>query len=63
MSKCIVIEDSLTGVLAAKNAKLEVIVMYDKYSDKDREKLDEFADYTVSNFKELIDLFEESLNN
>ena len=63
LSKCIVIEDSLTGVLAAKNAKLEVIVMYDKYSDKDREKLDEFADYTVSNFKELIDLFEESLNN
>lgn len=63
LSKCIVIEDSLTGVLAAKNAKLDVIVMYDKYSDKDREKINELADYTVSNFKELIDLFEESLNN
>ena len=33
LSKCIVIEDSLTGVLAAKNAKLNVICIYDKYSD------------------------------
>ena len=63
LSKCIVVEDSLTGVLAAKNAKLDVIVMYDKYSDKDRDRINELADYTVSNFKELIDLFEESLNN
>lgn len=62
LSRCIVIEDSLTGVLAAKNANLDVIVMYDKYSDKDREKLDELADYTVFNYKELLDLFEESLN-
>ena len=62
LSKCIVIEDSLTGVLAAKNANLDVIVMYDKYSDKDREKLDELADYTVFNYKELLDLFEESVN-
>ncbi len=60
LSKCIVIEDSLTGVLAAKNAKLDVIVMYDKYSDKDRDRINELADYTVSNFKELIDLFEEA---
>ena len=60
LSRCIVIEDSLTGVLAAKNAKLDVIVMYDKYSDKDRDRINELADYTVSNFKELIDLFEEA---
>ena len=60
LSKCIVIEDSLTGVLAAKNANLDVIVIYDKYSDKDREKINELADYTVTNFKELIELFKES---
>jgi len=35
--------------------------MYDKYSDKDREKINELADYTVSNFKELIDLFKNAL--
>ena len=60
LSKCIVIEDSLTGVLAAKNANLDVIVIYDKYSDKDRNKINELADYNVNNFKELIELFKES---
>ena len=60
LSKCIVIEDSLTGVLAAKNANLDVIVIYDKYSEKDRNKINELADYNVNNFKELIELFKES---
>ena len=53
-----VIEDSLTGVLAAKNANLDVIVIYDKYSDKDREKINELADYNVLDYKELINLLE-----
>ena len=60
LSKCVVIEDSLTGVLAAKNANLDVIVIHDKYSDKDREKINELADYNVTDYKELIHLFEES---
>lgn len=60
LSKCVVVEDSLTGVLAAKNANLDVIVIYDKYSDKDREKINKLADYNVSDYKELIHLFEES---
>ena len=55
------VEDSLTGALAAKNANRDVIVVYDKYSDKDREKINELANYTVSNHKELIDLFKESM--
>lgn len=58
LSKCVVIEDSLTGVLAAKNANLDVIVIYDKYSDKDREKINELADYNVLDYKELINLLE-----
>jgi len=57
LSKCIVIEDSLSGVLAAKNANLDVIAIYDKFSDKDRDKINELADFTVSNFNELIELF------
>ena len=60
LSKCIVIEDSLTGVIAAKKANLDVIVVYDKYSDKDREKINELADYNVADFKELIELFKKS---
>lgn len=59
LSKCLVIEDSLTGVKAAKNANLDVIVIYDKYADKDREKLNEIANYNVKNYKELIDMFKE----
>ena len=60
LSKCVVVEGSLTGVLAAKNANLDVIVIYDKYSDKDREKINELADYNVSDYEELIHLFEDS---
>ena len=60
LSKCVVVEDSLTGVIAAKNANLDVIVIYDKYSDKDRKKINELADYNVENFKEMIELFKES---
>ena len=61
LSKCVVIEDSLTGVLAAKRAGLNVIVIYDKYSDKDREKINELADYNVTNYKELIELFKNQI--
>ena len=56
LEKCLVIEDSLTGVLAAKNANLNVVVVYDKYNDKNREKINELADYHVANFAELIDI-------
>ena len=60
LSKCVVVEDSLTGVIAAKGANLDVIVVYDKYADKDRKKINELADYNVENFKQLIELFKES---
>lgn len=60
LSRCVVIEDSLTGILAAKNANLNVIAIYDKYADKDREKINELADYKVANFKELIELFKKA---
>lgn len=56
LSKCVVIEDSLSGVLAGKNANLNVIAIYDQYADKDREKINKIADYNVANFKELIEL-------
>ncbi len=57
LAKCIVVEDSLTGVMAAKNANLKVIVMYDKYADNDREQINQLADYKVDNYDELIELF------
>lgn len=56
LSKCLVIEDSLLGVSAAKNAKLPVVAIYDEYSDNDREEIRKIADYEVQNFEELIEL-------
>lgn len=55
---CLIIEDSLIGVQAGKNAGIEVAVMYDKYSDEDREKIDRIADYSFSSFNEIIKQFE-----
>ena len=57
LSKCIVIEDSLSGIIAAKSANLDVVAIYDRYCDKDRDKINELADFTVLNFNELIEMF------
>lgn len=56
LSKCLVIEDSLLGVLAAKDALLPVIAIYDRYSENDREQINKIANYKVQNFNELIEL-------
>ena len=37
-SECLIFEDSYTGVLASKNAGIEVVNIYDKYADLDRKK-------------------------
>ncbi len=53
-SECLIIEDSLIGVQAGKNAGIEVAVMYDKYSDGDREEINKLADYKFASFDEVI---------
>lgn len=60
LSKCVVIEDSLTGILAAKNANLNVIAIYDEYSNKNRQEINKLADYYVDNFKDLIELLKKA---
>ena len=57
--ECLVFEDSYTGVLASSNAGIEVVNVYDKYSDSDRDKIDEIADYSIKNYKEFIDFVDE----
>ena len=54
--ECIIFEDALIGVQAGKNAKIEVVAMYDKYSDIDREKINSLADYTFVSFEEVLNL-------
>ncbi len=57
LTKCIVIEDSLSGVKAAKKAGLKVISIYDRYSSKDKDEIKKISDYYVRDYKELMDLF------
>lgn len=53
--ECLVVEDALIGVEAAKNAGIEVAVIYDKYADGDRDKINELADYTFSDFLQMLE--------
>lgn len=59
--ECLIIEDSLIGVQAAKNAGIDVAVMYDKYSDANREEINKLADYRFNNFEELLNTLKEEL--
>lgn len=52
--ECLIFEDSYTGVLSAKNAGIEVVNIYDKYADIDRDKINEITDYFILNYKEFI---------
>lgn len=52
--ECLIIEDSLIGVEAANNANIEVAVMYDKYSDGNREEINQLCQYQFNNFEEML---------
>ena len=54
VEECLVVEDSLIGIEAAKNAGIEVVAMYDKYSEQDRKSIEEMADYQFENFEEML---------
>lgn len=53
--RCLVFEDSLHGVLSSTAAGIETISVYDKYSDKDRERINELSDYTIESFSEFLE--------
>lgn len=55
---CLVFEDSYTGVLASNNAGIEVVNVYDKYSDLDRDKINELTDYRIDSYDEFIELLD-----
>ena len=52
--ECIVFEDSLNGVMAAKGAGLEVCSIYDDSAANEQDVIDKIADYKVESFYELI---------
>lgn len=54
--QCLLFEDSLVGAQAGKNANIDVAIVYDKYSDNDRDQINELANYNFNNFGEIIDI-------
>lgn len=54
--ECLVFEDSYTGVLASKNAGIEVVNIFDQYANIDRDKINLITDYNITEYKEFIDL-------
>ena len=59
--ECLIIEDSVIGVKAAIAAGVDVVAMYDKYSDSSRDEIDKMATYKFNNFKELLGAMKEEL--
>lgn len=59
--ECFIFEDSLIGVEAANSAGIDVAVIYDKYSDGNREQINEKAKYKFKDFHELLDYVKEEL--
>ncbi|WP_407307199.1 HAD family hydrolase [Acinetobacter sp.] len=52
--ECLIIEDSLIGVEAAKQAGIDVIAIYDQYSAHEREEITAQANYFVQDYAELL---------
>ena len=52
--QCLVFEDSLAGVQAAKAAGIETVAVYDRYSDGDRDAINALADGAVESFAALL---------
>ncbi len=52
--ECLIFEDSLTGIMAAQEAGIEVVNVYDKYSDIDRKAINNLTTYAIDNYEEFI---------
>ena len=53
--ECLVFEDSLSGVEAAKGANIDVVCIYDRYAVNDHEKIKLLTRYPFYDYKTLID--------
>lgn len=52
--ECLVFEDSLIGVQAANASGIDVAVIYDKYSDGNREEINKLSKYHFDNYLDVI---------
>ena len=53
--ECLIVEDSLIGIEAANQAGIEVVAIYDQYSEHELAQIQAKADYFVPDFATLID--------
>lgn len=60
---CLIIEDSLIGVEAANNADIEVAVIYDKYSDCNREEINKLSQYQFKDYNEMLNYIKNELED
>lgn len=61
--ECLIIEDSIIGVEAANNANIEVIAIYDKYSDCNREEINKLSQYQFRDFNEMLNYIKNELKD
>lgn len=57
-SECLIFEDSLIGAEAAKASGAEVAVIYDKYSDDEREEINKLADHVIDDYGQVLSMLE-----
>lgn len=53
-SECLVFEDIIPGIMAGKNAGMEVCAVEDKYSSKIREDKIKAADYYIESYLDIV---------
>ena len=53
-AECLIFEDSLTGVMAARAAGIDAASLYDPYADRDREEIDRLSRYHFANWREAL---------
>lgn len=57
-AECLIFEDSLIGAEAAKASGAEVAVVYDKYSDDEREQINKLADHVIDDYEQALEMLE-----
>lgn len=58
---CLVFEDSLVGVEAAKRAGIETAAIFDPYSAHEKEQITALSDYYFSNYDEVYETLQDDL--
>lgn len=59
--ECLIIEDSLIGIEAAINSKIDFVVMYDKFSDNNRNEINKLSKVNFNSFDEMLEEIKKEL--